>query len=272
MNEHAQLKKNPGFHRFSSYGSMCFVGWFDKRPVHVLSNCYPPTPSEEEHLAVVKRWHDAKKGEEGATLHGKIRREVFIPMCILFYNLYMGAVDTFDQFRSYINLELKSGKFWHPMMWFIFESALVNAWVLYKSTKTAAGLPVEYTHLEFRIAIALALAAEWEAQGCVNRAGLLQSPHSEYTNQPAKKARRTLQCWFNTSNRGEQADCNRHFESLEKIPLLQGAKNAGDHRLMKCQQCKSRRTTVWCRICAAPPCQKAGSTCFADFHKNKTQL
>jgi len=39
----------------------------------------------------------------------------------------MGAVDRFDQFRAYIKLEQKSGKFWHPMMWFIFESALVNA-------------------------------------------------------------------------------------------------------------------------------------------------
>ena len=117
---------------------MSFVGWFDKRPVHVLSNCYPhpPNPSSDADLAIVKRWYDARKGEEGATIHGKIVREIFIPMCILYYNFYMGAVDRFDQFRAYIKLELKSGKFWHPMMWFIiiFESALVNAWVLYKAT------------------------------------------------------------------------------------------------------------------------------------------
>ena len=99
----------------------------------------------------------------------------------------MGAADRFDQFRAYIKLELKSGKFWHPMMWFIFESALVNAWVLYKATRTAAGLPVEYTHLEFHIAIALALAAEWEGQGCVNRTGFLQSPPLRIYQSTSKK-------------------------------------------------------------------------------------
>jgi hypothetical protein len=167
---------------------------------------------------------------------------------------------------------LKSRKFWHPMMWFIFESALVNAWVLYKETRQKAELEIEMTHLEFRICIALALAAEWEAQGCVNRTGLLQSPKTEFSNQPAKKARKTLLAWENNSNRGKKADLFVHYESLEKIPLLQGAKNAGDQRLMKCIQCKSRRTTVWCRICAAPLCQKKGSSCFADFHNGSEQL
>ena len=72
------------------------------------------------------------------------------------------------------------------MMWFIFESALVNAWVLYKATRTAAGPPVEYTHLEFHIAIARALAAEWEGQGCVNQTGFLQSPFIIYQSTSKK--------------------------------------------------------------------------------------
>ena len=85
-----------------------------------------------------------KKNEEGQTQYGKIQRDIFIPMIVLFYNLYMGAVDLFDQYRSYIKLELRSGKFWHPMMWFIFESALVNLWVLYKCIREKAGLQVQY--------------------------------------------------------------------------------------------------------------------------------
>jgi hypothetical protein len=144
---------------------MSFTGWFDKRPVHVLSNCYPPNPTGEEHQAIVKRWYDARKGEEGATPHGKISTEIFIPMCILFYHMFMGAVDVFVQFRSYIKLELRSGKYWHPILWFILESALVNVWVLYKATREAAGLAPEFTHLEFRISIALALAASGRQWG-----------------------------------------------------------------------------------------------------------
>jgi hypothetical protein len=123
-------------------------------------------------MATVKRWYDidAKKGEEGATQHSKIQKDIFIPMIVLFYNMYMDAVDTFDQYRSYIKLELKSGKFWHPMMWFMFESALANSWVLYKATRQKVGLDLQFDHLEFRRAIALALGAEWEDLGCVNRA------------------------------------------------------------------------------------------------------
>jgi Transposase IS4 len=270
--EESELKKKPGYHRFSSHGSMSFTSWFDKRPVHVLSNCYPPNPTGDEHQAIVKRWYDARKGEEGATLHGKISREIFIPMCILFYNMFMGAVDVFDQFRSYIKLELRSGKFWHPMMWFILESALVNAWVLYKATREAAGLALEFTHLEFRVSIALALASEWEAMGCVHRAGLLNSPSTEFASKTAKKARKTLLSWENNSNRGLQADICRHFEAIERIPLLEGGKNNKGMRILQCEQCKNRRTTVWCRLCAAPLCQKKGSSCFADFHSAQKKL
>ena len=46
------------------------------------------------------------------------------------------------------------------MMWFILESALVNAWVLYKATREAAGLAPKFTHMEFCNSIALALAAD----------------------------------------------------------------------------------------------------------------
>ena len=158
------------------------------------------------------------------------------------------------------------------MMWFILESALVNAWVLYKATREAAGLAPEFTHLEFRISIALALAAEWEAMGCVNRAGLLNSPSTEFASQTAKKARKTLSTWKNNSNRGLQADMSTHFGAIEKIPLLQGGKNNQGMRILQCEQCKKRRTTVWCRLCAAPLCQKKGSSCFVDFHNAREKL
>jgi hypothetical protein len=76
-------------------------------------------------------------------------------------------LNRFDEFRAYIRLEMRTGKFWHVMFWFIVESALVNAWILYKVTRELAFLEVEYTHFEFRVAIALALAQEWEDMGCV---------------------------------------------------------------------------------------------------------
>ena len=52
------------------------------------------------------------------------------------------------------------------MFWFILESALVNACVLYKLTRKLACLELEYTHFQFRIAVALALAKECEDMVC----------------------------------------------------------------------------------------------------------
>ena len=47
------------------------------------------------------------------------------------------------------------------MMWFVFESALVNSWVLYKTTMEQASINCEYSHFEFRKQVAFGLAAEW---------------------------------------------------------------------------------------------------------------
>jgi hypothetical protein len=102
----------------------------------------------------------------------------------------MGAVDRFDQFRAYIKLEMKTSKFWHVMLWFILESALVNAYVLYKLTRQLANLEIQYSHFQFRVAVARALAQEWEGMGCVFQPtkGVI-SPRTLLKTKPAKKVR-----------------------------------------------------------------------------------
>ena len=52
------VKKKPGFTRFSSYGRLVYAGWFDKKAVHVLSNCHQPIGDD-----TVEHWYNAKKGE-----------------------------------------------------------------------------------------------------------------------------------------------------------------------------------------------------------------
>ena len=152
----------------------------------------------------------------------------------------------------------------------MFESALVNSCVLYKATREAAPLPLEYSHQNFCISIALALASEWESMGCVNQEGVLNSPTTEYSNQPFRKAKKSLQIWAEHSNRGQQTNITVHLQAVEKIPLLKEGKNPGNQRVWLCEHCKKRRTTVWCKICAAPLCHKRGSNCFAEFDMTKT--
>ena len=112
------------------------MAWFDKRPVHMLPYQYQP---DDAGLTTVEHWYPAKKGEEGYP--GKIRKIINYPPIVYFYNLYMGAVDLFDQFRQYIKLELRSRKFWHPLFWFIIESVLVNSLGSLQSYSTCSQPP-----------------------------------------------------------------------------------------------------------------------------------
>jgi Transposase IS4 len=155
------LKKSPGTTRWASYGSLCYISWFAKRAVHVLTNCYQPIAVDES--GTIKHWF-TDKGD-------KVQRKIARPPVVKYYNMYMGAVDMYDQCRSYIKLNLKTRKFWHPLFWLMIESAVVNAWLVCIGSRELALLPVEYTMFTVRKSIALALVSEWETDtvGCSHR-------------------------------------------------------------------------------------------------------
>jgi hypothetical protein len=104
-----------------------------------LTNCNQPIAADE--TGTVKHWF-TEKGK-------KIQKEIARPPAVKYYNLYMGAVDMFDQYRSYVKLDFRSRKYWHPLLWFIIESSLINAWLLYKTTVQKAGLPLLYNFFTF---------------------------------------------------------------------------------------------------------------------------
>jgi Transposase IS4 len=157
--EESTLKKPPGTIRYASIGFLCFISWFAKRAVHIVTNCYQPLAAVNDGLGTIKHWF-SEKGQ-------KVQKEISRPPAVAYYNLYMGAVDMFDQYRSYVQVEMRSRKFWHPLFWFVIESALINSWLLYKTSRQLGHLPVEYTlFFTFRKSVALALAAEWENMGC----------------------------------------------------------------------------------------------------------
>jgi hypothetical protein len=251
--EENQLKKQPGFTRFASCDDISFVAWYDKRPVHLPTNAYEPIGD-----LTVEHWYPAKPNEAGA-VNGKIKRAVPIPPAIHFYNKNMGAVDTFDQYRSYIKLELKSNKFWHPMMWFVFESALVNSWVLYKSTMEQAGLSCEYNHFTFQKAVALALACEWESMGCSPKVAF-ESPTKIMRENNVRTARQQ----FSQNTSSTRFTCpNKHLLHKEKIPAKEGSKNG--LRQVQCSHCHASRTVYWCKECRAPLCVR-DNDCFIQYH------
>lgn len=260
--EESKLKKNPGTTRYSSYGNMVYASWYDKRPVHMLSNCHLPEGDD-----TVQHWFPARPGEVAQTKSGKILKLISICPIVKWYRKFMGAVDRFDQFRSYIRLEMRTAKFWHVMFWFIIESALVNAYILYKVTRELALLPVEYSHLEFRIAIVLALVAEWESMGCVydpklDPAVVTASPNAKLKVGAAFKVRKSL----GTSSEKRFKATDLHMSHMEKLPVT--AESKGKLRQLRCirDSCKSR-TSFWCRACSAPLCVRNNPSCFLQYHQ-----
>jgi hypothetical protein len=179
--EESKLKKSPDTIRWASYGFLCYIAWFDKRAVHMLTNCYSTVAESDNERSTVLHWL-TENGE-------KVQTEIPRPPAVRNYTLYMGAVDMFDQYCSYVQIELQSRKFWHPLFWFIIEASLINAWLLYKSNREAAMLPIEYTIFTFHKSIALALVAEWEIMGC--KTTLVDFPQPNQYKTPKPRAELT---------------------------------------------------------------------------------
>ena len=139
--------------------------------------------------------------------------------------------------------------------------------ILYKLTRKFACLPVEYSHLEFRIAIVLSLVAEWESMDCVydpklDPSVVIASPNTKLKVGKACKIRVSL--GTDSERRFQSSDF--HMSHMEKLPLT--AESKGKFRQLRCihKNCKSR-TSFWCRACSAPLCVRNALSCFVEYHK-----
>jgi Transposase IS4 len=249
--EESFLKKHPGTTRWAVYGFLCHLAWYAKQAVHVVTNCCQPIAADGDETSTIKHWF-SEKGE-------KVQKDFLKPPAVTQYNLYMGAVDMFDQYRSYVQIELRSRKFWHPLFWFIIESALINSWLLYKASRKLALLPVEYTLFSFRKSIVLAMVSEWEAMGCRHK-----------TQSPPKKMQTSTQCRVHLKKIRENLDtrftaADGHLSFLSAISLRPESNTR--FRQMQCQHCKKRKTTYYCNQCETPLCK---GVCFAEYHRKST--
>jgi hypothetical protein len=148
--------------------------------------------------------------------------------------------------------------FWHPMMFFIFESALVNSYILYQTTREKAGLTVDYTASKFRESVAVSLASQWEGMGCCFRSEEV-SPTKTVRESTFHGIRRKVDVNSDYGDRYSAPD--KHVSYLAKIPNKDGSTLV--RRQLICSHCRESRTTQWCRLCLAPLCS---ITCWVMFH------
>ena len=121
---HAQLPqiiKTPGRLQrgqgvMSQKGNIECVVWRDKRYVRVIStNSQPRFTTVPCHVK------------------GRVQ-EIECPESVVQYNKHMEGVDLADQNRSYYSVGRDSKKFWKSLLWYTFNAAIVNSYILLKQS------------------------------------------------------------------------------------------------------------------------------------------
>lgn len=106
----------------------------NKTPVGLINTITPP-----DGFATVIR-HDS---------HGD-DLEIKCPMAVKLYNQYMGGVDLADNLRKTYSCSRKGIKWYFRIFYYLLDTAVVNAFILYKETKRRPDM----TQKEFRLILA----------------------------------------------------------------------------------------------------------------------
>ena len=200
-------------------GNLVATVWRDRRLVYVMStNSDPRTPTTVQ-----------RKERDGSS------QTVSCPRSIVDYNKYMGGVDHADQLRNYYHVRTKSRKFYKYLFWFVFDCAVVNAFIIWKHYQPLAGVSVRQQSLKsFRLALANGLIGSYNSrkryslptairQACVDsspttkRARTEPESHTSDTDGhfPIKGTRgKCVFCW---NVRGERHETNVHCRKCGKV-------------------------------------------------------
>ena len=90
--------------------------WADNRNVHILSNFHDPNELDK-----VQR-----KQKDGS------RKSYPCPTSIRDYNANINALDKFDQLMSSYKLDRRSRKWWHRIIFYFLDAAVINSYILNK--------------------------------------------------------------------------------------------------------------------------------------------
>lgn len=130
-------KLDPGEFTYRFCHPCAVIKWQDTKEVFVLTTAVNPTKVE-----VIQRTQ--KNGQ---------KKYMYRPSAIAEYTRSMGGVDHFDHYRSSYFIGRRSKKSWFRIFWFLFESATINAYILYKHKNRNR----KNIHHDFRLRLASSL-------------------------------------------------------------------------------------------------------------------
>jgi hypothetical protein len=131
------LERGESQARQTNDGKLMACCWKDSALVCNLSTCHSGVPDEVTDTVL------RKIRTEG---HWQ-KSELVCPPSIKEFNKYMGGVDRHDHLRSSYTLQRSSSKWWLYFVWFAFDVALVNAYLLWKTNNPKT------THKAFQLKV-----------------------------------------------------------------------------------------------------------------------
>jgi len=201
--------------------------WMYTKHIHVLSTAFAATE-----IVVVKR-----RQKDGSI------KEIDCPRLVAEYTLQMGGVDRFDQRRGYYTVSRRSKKWWLRILYFLFDTAVVNAHALHSSVHP----PDVLSQLNF----------------CNE---LMRGLLGTFVSRKRQQASSFL---------GRRRSCKQARKSTG-VPENIRTSAVGAHmpqpldKFRRCRHCSTRqnnkRSKIQCGICRVPLCV---TPCFANFHTQK---
>nr|XP_023016389.1 piggyBac transposable element-derived protein 4-like [Leptinotarsa decemlineata] len=111
-----KIMKRGDMQWFTSNTGLAVIKCKDNRSLHILSNYHDP-----ENVCEVQR-----KEKDGTI------KPVTCPAAVIDYNHNMNFVDKFDQLLASYKTDRRSKKWWHRIMFYLLDAAVVNSYCIYK--------------------------------------------------------------------------------------------------------------------------------------------
>lgn len=225
-----KLKLPKGHFKWRVQKNVAFVVWQDSKEVLLMSNAFHPK---------VAQTHVTRTEKDGS------KKNVPCPLVVKEYNKRMGGVDHFDQLKGTYSVGRRSKRWWLRLFYFLIDTSITNAFLLYKSNKKCT-----LSHLEFRVGLARGLIGGFTSRKRRSTGGM-----------PSYVSRRKL------------ANENRQ-KIISAVPEEVRYTNVGDHMpcqlqsYKRCKMCSTKtndkRSKIMCAKCQVALCI---APCFSEFHK-----
>jgi hypothetical protein len=204
----------------SDWRVLTFLKWKDRKAVFFLNN-----------------FHDLNI-EETISRKNKDRSqtEIACPLIVKDYNRNMAFVDKMDMLKSLYEIDPKSKKWWHRILFHFIDVALVNSFIIYKDRSSEKIESLEH----FRLSVMIGLIGA--------------APNKTRKGRPSNDTP--------VNNFKVTVGYEIRFDNCAHLPV-----HGNSRRCAFCSTRKEHHRTVWtCTLCQVGLCLSKKKNCFAKFH------